>query len=94
MAAVAALALLAALSAAQPAEPEGGERLAPPDFVTTTPRVSALEAARAAGKLTPRPPKAELKRIWEGGDLVARHRARRHLPVRLQGRFLLRHAGV
>ena len=35
-------------------------------FPTSTPAVSAAEAARRAGTWTPRPPTAELKAIWEG----------------------------
>ncbi len=60
-------ALLLALAGQPSAEPEHGQRLPPADFVTTTPSVSAADSARAEGKLTPRPPKAELKAIWEGG---------------------------
>ena len=44
-----------------------GQRLDHGDFVSSTPSVTSAERARRAGTLSPRPPHAELKALWEGG---------------------------
>ncbi len=61
--------LLAAAGLLAPAQAEGRAPDAP--FETSVPTMRAADAARAAGRLTSRPPHAALKALWQGGTWSA-----------------------